>query len=108
MPKSAGMAFVLHVPIVIHCLLEHRYTTWGSSREGDEGSCTPPPRKKKEPTTSNHFLVSQKKRNLSKTTMTKQAWKFGKFREITVCTPCRNNETNFHFPQQILAEAICD
>ena len=39
------------------------------------------------------------------------AWKFGKFREMIhrycVCTPCGNDEMNFCFPQQILAEAIC-
>ena len=39
-----------------------------------------------------------------------QAWKFGKFRETIhryrVCTPCGNNETNFRFPKQVLAETI--
>ena len=39
-----------------------------------------------------------------------QAWIFGKFMEMIHryhdCTPCRNNETNFHFPQQILVETI--
>ena len=24
-----------------------------------------------------------------------------------VCTPCGNDEANFHFPQQILVETIC-
>ena len=40
----------------------------------------------------------------------KQAWKSGKFRETIhryrACTACRNDETNFRFPQQILAETI--
>ena len=40
-----------------------------------------------------------------------QTWKFSKFRETIhryrVCTPCRNDETNFCFPQQILAETVC-
>ena len=39
-----------------------------------------------------------------------QAWKFGKFRETIhryrVCIPCGNDETNFCFPQQILAKTI--
>ena len=42
--------------------------------------------------------------------LTIQAWKFGKFSETIhrcrVCTPCRNDETNFRFLQQILAETI--
>ena len=37
-------------------------------------------------------------------------WKFGKFSETIhryrVFTPCGNNETNFRFPWQILAETI--
>ena len=41
MPKSGRMDFVLHVPTVIPCLLEHRCTSWDSGRVGEQ--CPPPP-----------------------------------------------------------------
>ena len=40
MPKSGRMDFVLHVPTVIPCLLEHRCTSWDSGREGEQSVLT--------------------------------------------------------------------
>ena len=45
MPKSGRMDFVLHVPIVIPCLLEHRCTSWDSGRVGEQSPPPPPPQK---------------------------------------------------------------
>ena len=57
-----------------------------------------------------HFVLTLFKQRSKIWSNGQQTWKFGKFRETIhhyrVCTPCRNDETNFRFPQHILAEVI--